>query len=106
MHQLNDIFTCYSLSQEPFKSVPLIWTIHERTLATRLRQYMSNGQIEFVDDWKIVFNRATVVVFPNHVLPVMYCMVEFIIILTQNLLGQIPNKIKITMKIVGVISLW
>lgn len=61
-----------SLMQEPFKSVPLIWTIHEKALGTRLRQYMSNDQIEFVDDWKVVFNRASVVVFPNHVLPVMF----------------------------------
>ncbi|CAL5383092.1 unnamed protein product [Camellia sinensis] len=60
------------LLQEPFKSVPLIWSIHERTLATRLRQYMSNGQVELVNDWKKSFNRATVVVFPNYVLPMFY----------------------------------
>ncbi|KAK2995816.1 hypothetical protein RJ640_006155 [Escallonia rubra] len=57
---------------EPYKSVPLIWTIQESTLATRSRQYFSSGQIELVDDWKKVFNRATVVVFPNHVLPILY----------------------------------
>lgn len=56
--------------QEPFKSLPLIWTIPEGTLATRLRQYNLTGKIELVNDWKKVFNRATAVVFPNYVLPV------------------------------------
>ncbi|EEF50609.1 transferase, transferring glycosyl groups, putative [Ricinus communis] len=64
------VFPCFM--QEPFKSIPLIWTIHEKTLGIRSRQYISNGQIELVSDWKRVFNRATVVVFPNHVLPMMY----------------------------------
>lgn len=63
-------FTCYSFMQEPFKSLPLIWTIHERSLAVRSRQYTSAGQFELVNDWKNVFNRATVVVFPNYALPV------------------------------------
>lgn len=61
-----------SLLQEPFKSVPLIWTMQDSSLATRLRQYLSNGQVEFVEDWKRVFARATVVVYPNHVLPILY----------------------------------
>ncbi|KAK3024254.1 hypothetical protein RJ639_043630 [Escallonia herrerae] len=61
-----------ALVQEPYKSVPLIWTIQESALATRSRQYFSSGQIELVDDWKKVFNRATVIVFPNHVLPILY----------------------------------
>lgn len=56
--------------QEPFKSLPLIWTIHEKTLAIHSRQYPSNGQLELVNEWKRVFNRATVVVFPDYVLPV------------------------------------
>lgn len=63
-------FTPYSLMQEPFKSLPLIWTIHEKTLAIRFRKYLSNRQLELVNDWKRVFNRATVVVFPDYVLPV------------------------------------
>ncbi|XP_034709390.1 uncharacterized protein LOC117932307 isoform X3 [Vitis riparia] len=58
--------------QEPFKSLPLIWTIPEGTLATRLRQYNLTGKIELVNDWKKVFNRATAVVFPNYVLPMIY----------------------------------
>jgi hypothetical protein len=69
--KLND-FTCYSFEQEPFKSLPLIWTIHERLLATRSRQYISSGQIDLLNDWKRVFNRSTVVVFPNYVLPVIF----------------------------------
>ncbi|XP_050237240.1 uncharacterized protein LOC126686964 isoform X2 [Mercurialis annua] len=64
------IFSCFM--QEPFKSIPLIWTIHENTLAVRSRQYSSDGQTELLNDWKRVFNRATVVVFPNHALPMMY----------------------------------
>lgn len=60
----------YSFMQEPFKSIPLIWTIHERILAVRSRQYTANGQIALVNDWKRYFNRATVVVFPNYFLPV------------------------------------
>ena len=65
-------FTCYSFMQEPFKSLPLIWTIHERALAVRSRKYTSSGHIELVNDWKKVFNRATVVVFPNYALPVIF----------------------------------
>ncbi|KAJ0430356.1 putative glycosyl transferase, family 1 [Helianthus annuus] len=60
------------LLQEPFKSLPLIWTVHEKTLATRYKNYVSDGQFQLIDDWKTVFNRATVVVFPNHVLPMYY----------------------------------
>lgn len=69
--KMND-FTCYSFLQEPFKSLPLIWTVHERALATRSRKYTSNRQIELLNDWKRVFNRSTVVVFPNYVYPVIY----------------------------------
>ncbi|KAF8379630.1 hypothetical protein HHK36_029072 [Tetracentron sinense] len=61
-----------NLVQEPFKSLPVIWTIHQRTLATRLREYTSNEQIKLTNDWKQAFNRATVVVFPNYILPMLY----------------------------------
>ncbi|XP_024932638.3 uncharacterized protein LOC107423728 [Ziziphus jujuba] len=64
------IFSCFL--QEPFKSLPLIWTVHESALATRSRKYTSKGQIELLNDWKRVFNRSTVVVFPNYVLPMIY----------------------------------
>ncbi|KAK1269792.1 hypothetical protein QJS04_geneDACA006975 [Acorus gramineus] len=60
------------LSQDPFKSLPVIWTIPERELALRLAGYASNGQMQLVTDWKQKFSRATVVVFPNYVLPMMY----------------------------------
>ncbi|KAG8363290.1 hypothetical protein BUALT_Bualt19G0006800 [Buddleja alternifolia] len=65
-----DFLSC--LMQEPFKNVPLVWTIHERALATRLKQYVSSGQGELVDNWRKVFSRATVIVFSNHVLPMAY----------------------------------
>ena len=62
---MND-FTSYSFVQEPFKSVPLIWTIHERSLAIRSRKYILSGQID-LNVWKRVFNHSTVV-FPNYIL--------------------------------------
>nr|GMD31581.1 Phosphatidyl-myo-inositol mannosyltransferase [Ipomoea batatas] len=64
--------TCCSLMQEPFKSVPVIWTIQEHALAAQLRQYKSGGQNMLVDNWRKVFSRANVVVFPNYVLPMAY----------------------------------
>lgn len=60
------------LLQEPFKSIPVIWTIHEKSLALRLSKYAATGQSQLISDWKQVFNRATVVVFPSHSLPMMY----------------------------------
>ncbi|KAJ6851890.1 uncharacterized protein M6B38_257805 [Iris pallida] len=60
------------LLQEPFKSIPVIWTINEKSLALRLSKYTSNGQNQLISDWKEVFSRATVVVFPTHSLPMMY----------------------------------
>ncbi|XP_047153515.1 uncharacterized protein LOC124825022 [Vigna umbellata] len=63
-------FSCFL--QEPFKSIPLIWIVHENALAYRSRQYTTNGQIEFLNDWGRVFNRSTVVVFPNYALPMIY----------------------------------
>ncbi|KAL8541116.1 hypothetical protein ACS0TY_002406 [Phlomoides rotata] len=65
-----EFFPC--LMQEPFKNVPLVWTIHEQTLAARLSQYVSSGQSELVDIWRKYFNRATVIVFPNYILPIAY----------------------------------
>ncbi|KAG5100862.1 hypothetical protein JHK82_045914 [Glycine max] len=63
-------FSCFL--QEPFKSIPLIWVVHENALAYRSRQYTTNGQIEVLNDWGRVFNRSTVVVFPNYALPMIY----------------------------------
>ncbi|XP_058095998.1 uncharacterized protein LOC131241259 isoform X2 [Magnolia sinica] len=65
-----DVMLC--LLQEPFKSLPVIWMIYERTLAVRLRQYTLDGQSQLINDWRRAFNRATVVVFPNFALPMMY----------------------------------
>lgn len=62
--------TFYSFMQEPFKALPLIWTVHEQSLATRVNQYTVNGTLEILNDWKKSFSRASVVVFPNHALPV------------------------------------
>lgn len=66
----NDI--CDSVMQEPFKNVPLVWTVNELTLASRLKQYISSGQNDLVDNWRKVFSRANVVVFPNYILPVLF----------------------------------
>ncbi|EPS70431.1 hypothetical protein M569_04330 [Genlisea aurea] len=62
----------YSLMQDPFRDVPLVWTIHEHELALRFRDYVSNGQVNLFDNWKKFFARASVVVFPNHILPMAY----------------------------------
>ncbi|PKA65266.1 hypothetical protein AXF42_Ash005598 [Apostasia shenzhenica] len=61
-----------SLLQEPFKSIPVIWIIEERCLAIRLSQYLRNGMSGIYGDWKQVFSRATVVVFSNYYLPILY----------------------------------
>ncbi|XP_078429041.1 glycosyl transferase family 1 protein [Wolffia australiana] len=65
-------FVLSPLSQEPFKSVPVVWTVDEDSLALRVRNYRDNNQTRLLHDWKQTFKRATVVVFPNHVLPLMY----------------------------------
>ncbi|PAN29631.1 hypothetical protein PAHAL_5G239500 [Panicum hallii] len=61
-----------SLLHEPFKSVPVIWTVHEYSLAHRIEEYNASGMIQIIDAWKEVFSRANVIVFPNYILPVMY----------------------------------
>ncbi|CAA0838943.1 glycosyl transferase family 1 protein [Striga hermonthica] len=60
------------LMQEPFRNVPLVWTIHEQALASRLRKYVSSGQSEPINIWRKLFSRATVIVFPNYILPMTY----------------------------------
>ncbi|KAI3444470.1 hypothetical protein Pfo_001135 [Paulownia fortunei] len=72
VNSLKAVGVLSSLMQEPFKNVPLVWTIHEQTLAVRLRKYVSSGQTELVDNWRKFFSRATVVVFPNYILPMAY----------------------------------
>ncbi|THU72727.1 hypothetical protein C4D60_Mb04t15220 [Musa balbisiana] len=62
----------YSLLQEPFKNVPVIWTIHEMALHLSSSEYAANGQDQLLNDWKQIFSRATVVVFPTYLMPMMY----------------------------------
>ncbi|GAU41724.1 hypothetical protein TSUD_349860 [Trifolium subterraneum] len=68
--EAKNAFSCFL--QEPFKSVPLIWIIHDSALGYRSRQYTATGQIELLNDWRKAFNRSSVVVFPNYALPVIY----------------------------------
>lgn len=67
----------YSFLQEPFKSIALVWIIHDSALGYRSIQYTTSGQLELLNDWRRVFNRSTVVVFPNYALPVI-CMGQVI----------------------------
>lgn len=60
----------YSLLHEPFKSIPIIWTVHEYSLAHRTNEYNASGMIQLINAWKDVFRRANVIVFPNYILPV------------------------------------
>ena len=62
----------YSLLQEPFKNVPVIWTIHEMVLHLSSSEYAANGQDQLLNDWKQIFSRATVVVFPTYLMPVIH----------------------------------
>ncbi|KAJ1284378.1 hypothetical protein BS78_03G199300 [Paspalum vaginatum] len=61
-----------SLLHEPFKSIPVIWTVHECSLAERVKEYNASGMIQIIDAWKEVFIRANVITFSNYILPVMY----------------------------------
>ncbi|XP_047319533.1 uncharacterized protein LOC124923611 [Impatiens glandulifera] len=61
-----------SLLQEPFKNVPLVWTIHDNILADYLKTCVSNNQADIINEWKRFFNRANVIVFPNYALPMFY----------------------------------
>jgi hypothetical protein len=62
-----------SLMQEPFRSVPLIWIVHEDILANRLPVYQRMGQNSLISHWRSAFARADVVVFPQFTLPVDSC---------------------------------
>ncbi|WJX86891.1 hypothetical protein P8452_69140 [Trifolium repens] len=68
--EARNAFSCFL--QEPFRSVPLIWIVHDSALGYRSRQYTATGQIELLNDWRRVFNRSSVVVFPNYALPMIY----------------------------------
>ncbi|RAL43748.1 hypothetical protein DM860_014249 [Cuscuta australis] len=69
---LEDKRAISSLMQEPFCSVPLIWMIHEDTLANRLQLYESMGWEHLISHWRVAFRRADVVVFPDFSLPMLY----------------------------------
>ncbi|CAN7022958.1 unnamed protein product [Brassica oleracea var. botrytis] len=68
--EARSMFTCFM--QEPFKSIPLVWAINDEILAVRSRQYSSTGHTELLTDWKKIFSRASVVVFHNYLLPILY----------------------------------
>uniref|UniRef100_M4C9S0 Glycosyl transferase family 1 domain-containing protein n=1 Tax=Brassica campestris TaxID=3711 RepID=M4C9S0_BRACM len=68
--EARSVFACFM--QEPFKSLPLVWVINEKTLAVRSRQYNSTGHTELLTDWKKIFSRASVVVFHDYLLPILY----------------------------------
>ncbi|KAA8539217.1 hypothetical protein F0562_025909 [Nyssa sinensis] len=65
-----------SLMQEPFCLVPLIWIIHDDTLANRLPTYETMGWDPLVSYWKNAFSRADVVVFPDFSLPMLYSVLD------------------------------
>ncbi|KAE7997107.1 hypothetical protein FH972_001769 [Carpinus fangiana] len=65
-----------SLMQEPFCSVPLVWIIHEDTLANRLPAYEEMGWKHLVSHWKTAFSRANVIVFPDFTLPMLYSVLD------------------------------
>ncbi|CAN8248168.1 unnamed protein product [Cochlearia groenlandica] len=101
-------FTCFM--QEPFKSLPLVWVVNEKTLAVRSRHYNSTGQTELLMDWKKIFSRASVVVFHNYLLPILYSEFDagnFYVIpgspeevwKTKNL--EFPQKDDVVISIVG-----
>ncbi|XP_010556580.1 PREDICTED: uncharacterized protein LOC104825864 [Tarenaya hassleriana] len=68
--EARSVFSC--VMQEPFKSLPLIWVINEETLAVRSRWYTSTGRTDFLNVWRKIFHRASVVVFHNYLLPILY----------------------------------
>lgn len=61
-----------SLMQEPFCSVPVVWIIHEDSLANRLPAYEELGWKHLLSHWKTTFSRANVIVFPDFTLPMLY----------------------------------
>ncbi|XP_059666007.1 uncharacterized protein LOC132311881 isoform X2 [Cornus florida] len=76
VNSLEAKFALSSLMQEPFCSVPLIWIIHEDTLANRLPVYEDMGWEHLVSYWKNAFSRADVVVFPDFSLPMLYSVLD------------------------------
>ncbi|CDY14153.1 BnaC02g02700D [Brassica napus] len=65
-----------SLMQEPFRSVPLIWIVHEDILANRLPVYQKMGQSSLISHWRSGFARASAVVFPQFTLPMLHSVLD------------------------------
>ncbi|XP_068646128.1 uncharacterized protein [Aristolochia californica] len=65
-----------SLMQEPFSSIPVIWTVLEDTLGKRLPRYAELGWQRLIDEWRSAFRRANVVVFPDFSLPMLYSVLD------------------------------
>ncbi|XP_031504760.1 uncharacterized protein LOC116267270 [Nymphaea colorata] len=61
-----------NLMQEPFKSIPVIWTIHDWAPPHQLTEEATDESSKLINEWKQAFARATVVIFPDYVLPMMY----------------------------------
>ncbi|XP_038891990.1 uncharacterized protein LOC120081305 [Benincasa hispida] len=61
-----------SIMLEPFCSIPLIWIIQDDILAMRLKMYKDRGWENLVSHWRSTFSRASVIVFPNFALPMLY----------------------------------
>ncbi|WCJ19216.1 UDP-Glycosyltransferase superfamily protein [Euphorbia peplus] len=68
--------TISSLMQEPFCSVPLIWIIQEDTLSNRLSVYEEMGWQYLTSNWREALKRASVVVFPDFTLPMLYSVLD------------------------------
>ncbi|CAH8324439.1 unnamed protein product [Eruca vesicaria subsp. sativa] len=65
-----------SLMQEPFRSVPLVWIVHEDFLANQLPVYQKMGQNSLISHWRSTFTRANAVVFPQFTLPMLYSVLD------------------------------
>ncbi|KAL3695814.1 hypothetical protein R1sor_009890 [Riccia sorocarpa] len=62
-----------SLSQDPFGDITVIWVIQENIVLDQVAGFNSSKELNLVlDSWQEVFNRSSVVVFPNYYLPMIY----------------------------------
>lgn len=62
----------FSLMQEPFQSLPVVWLVHEDTLGQHIRSYAQSHDsiLNVIEDWRVHFNACAYVVFPDSYLPV------------------------------------
>ncbi|OAE33869.1 hypothetical protein AXG93_1921s1160 [Marchantia polymorpha subsp. ruderalis] len=62
-----------SLVEDPFVDIPVIWIIPEKVILKQDPGFNSSVDLKNVlDSWQEVFNRTSVVVFPNYYLPMAY----------------------------------